>query len=54
MVTLEERRVIISAEHVEELKGLLERHEQDSDCQREGNCCVDLLVEFLDELLADE
>lgn len=46
--------MIISADQLEELKTLLERHEQDSECQREGVCCVDLLIEFLEDLVADQ
>lgn len=45
--------MIISDEQLEELRELLERHEQDSDCQRTGDCCAPLLIEFLEELLAE-
>jgi hypothetical protein len=50
---LEEQRVIITADQLEELKELIDRHAQESDCQRDGNCCADLILEFLKELLED-
>lgn len=43
----------ISDEAMEELKELLERHKQESDCERTGDCCAHLLIEFLEELLED-
>lgn len=45
--------MIISSETAEELKELLDRHQQESDCNRTGGCCADLLIEFLQELLSD-
>lgn len=41
----------ITSEHLEELKELLDRHEQDSDCQRTGTCCASILVEYLEDIL---
>lgn len=43
----------LSDETIEELKELLERHNQESDCKRTGDCCAHLLLEYLEELLAD-
>lgn len=43
----------LSEMDLEELKTLLERHDQESDCKRRGDCCAHLLIEFLEELLAD-
>ncbi|MGD9726295.1 MAG: hypothetical protein AB7L09_01465 [Nitrospira sp.] len=44
----------ISAEQVEELKELLERHDHESDCHRTGECCAQQLIDYIEELLADE
>ena len=43
----------LSSEQLDDLKETLARHEQDSDCQRTGECCAHLLIEFLEELLAE-
>lgn len=43
----------ITSEHLEELKELLDRHDQDSDCQRTGECCATNLIEYLEDLLAE-
>jgi len=45
--------VTISDEQLEELKELLDRHDQESDCQRTGSCCADRMIELLKELLEE-
>lgn len=44
----------ISDSDLDELRELLERHDQESDCKRSGECCAQTLIEFLEELLADQ
>jgi len=43
----------LTAEQVEELRERLDRHDENSDCYATGDCCSDLLIEFLRELLSD-
>jgi hypothetical protein len=45
--------VIISRELTADLRELLDRHSQDSECHRKGDCCAHLLIEFLEEMLFD-
>ena len=42
----------LSAEQEEELRELLDHHEQYSECQHTDECCVGDLIAFLEELLS--
>jgi len=46
-------KVKLTAENIKDLQEELEKHEQLSDCQRDGNCCACDLIELLEEILAD-
>jgi hypothetical protein len=43
--------VNLTTDEVEELREILDRHEQYNDCHRNGGCCADRLIEFLEDLL---
>ena len=44
----------LNEEQLDELRTLLDRHDEESECKRTGDCCAELVLEFVRELLEEE